>query len=239
MNRFGKNTSALGPARRAKKAFTFVELLVAVALSIVLLRGMYTIFDAAITVTRLSDEKMKVLLDASAIFDYIARDIVRSPYFSDQYYLKIKDDRKSITFQARRLDGVSTKHVYIEYCLSDSDGSYSESDHSGTNLLRKVWDNDRAAVDPDDNATATEEDDGEDGTPITIARHVQSFQVWYFAEGYDDIEDDDAWTDTPDLPDPGGQKHTRAVKFKLTLENDASEESLAEQTFTLIFPIMY
>jgi len=221
-----KNRLGAGSGRSARRAFTFIELVVAIALSIVLLRGMYTIFHSAIRLTRLSEEKMVAMLEISAIFDYLAGDIARSPTTTDNYFLEIADGRKSITFQAMRLDGVIEKEVYIKFYLS------------GTDLMREVL--------GDDNSTqATEADDGEDGSPIKIGHNITEFQVWYFDNTKDDIDAAGAWDLTGQLPpssppDPAtpDDLRTRAVKFKITIQSQ-TEDGLVDQTFTQIFPIMY
>lgn len=221
-----KNRFSAGSGRSARMAFTFIELVVAIALSIILLRGMYTIFHSAIRLTRLSEEKMVAMLEISAIFDYLAGDIARSPTATDNYYLEIPADRKSITFQAMRLDGVTEKQVYVKFYLS------------GTDLMRKVLGNDNATQ-------ATEADDGEDGSTIKIAHNIAEFQVWYFDNTKDDINAAGAWTLTATLP-PGSPPdpataddlRTRAVKFKVTIQSQA-EDGLVDQTFIQIFPIMY
>ncbi len=65
--------------RNRRRAFTFLELILAVALSVVLIRGMYTIFSAATSLTQMSEERMVGLLEVSAAFDYLSADFARIP----------------------------------------------------------------------------------------------------------------------------------------------------------------
>jgi type II secretory pathway pseudopilin PulG len=210
--------------RRARKAFTFIELVVAVALSIVLLRGMYTIFHSAVGLARLSEQKVVAMLEISAIFDYISADVARSPQATDDYYLKIEnsDPNWSIKFQALRLDGVADKYVYVKYY------------RSGTDLMRAVYktrDGDESESDE-----ADETDDGEDGSPITVGRNVTGFGTYYFDNTKNDIDATGAWDLTATL---GGADRTWAVRCDIIVDNPNAEGAdLNAQTFKLILPIM-
>ena len=205
--------------RRARMAFTFIELVVAVALSIVLLRGMYTIFHSAVGLARLSEQKVVAMLEISAVFDYISADVARSPDATDDYYLEIEnsDPNWSIMFQALRLDGVADKYVYIKYY------------RSGTDLMRQVYGVDKAT-------TATEAADGEDGSPIVVGRNVTGFGTYYFDNAKNDIDATGAWDLTATL---GGADRTWAVRCDITVDNPEAEGAdLNVQTFKLILPIM-
>ena len=214
------NWSCPRPGRRARKAFTFIELVVAIALSVVLLRGMYTIFHSATSLTMLSEQRMVTMLEMAAIFDYIADDVARSPSITDYYYLDIPDpDNSSIMFQAMRLDGVLNKYVYVKYYLDGSD------------LKREVRGDDMWTP-------ATEPVDGEDGREMTVARNVIQFEAYYFInDTLNDIGDATAWrTGTVGL----AGLRTRAVKFVIKINNPAAGPTdLKDQEFTLILPIMY
>lgn len=211
-----KNWSGAGSGRSARRAFTFIELVVAVALSIILLRGMYTMFHSATKLVRLSEEKMVAMLDMAAVFDYLAGDIARSPTSTDTYHLEIGGGRDAITFQTTRLDGVVDKYVYVKYYLS------------GTDLMRRVLGNDKATQ-------ATEAEDGEDGAPIKVAHNITEFQAWYFDNTRNDIGAAGAWDQTATLQ---GAQRTWAVKFKVTIQSQ-NDDGLIDQTFTPIFPILY
>ncbi len=224
------NWSCPRPGRRARKAFTFIELVVAIALSVVLLRGMYTIFHSATSLTMLSEQKMVTMLEMAAIFDCIADDVARSPTASDYYFLDIPGSKDSIMFQAMRLDGAHNKYVYARYYLVGSD------------LRRQVYGDDMIT-------TATEADDGEDGREITVARNVTKFEVYYFDNTKNDIDDDgadNAWTtgtlppENPPDPATSDDLRTRAVKFVIKVDNPAAGPAdIKDQEFTLILPIMY
>ena len=220
--------------RSRRRAFTFIELVVAVALTVVLLRGMYTIFHTATNLTLLSEEKMRVMLEVSALFDYLARDLARSPFSSDNYYLNISGDRQTIKFQAVRVDRITDKFVHIQYSLT-TDG-----------IERQVFGDDPATP-------ATLGNDGESGTKIVICpkydppdvtKGISSFQASYFDNSKGSIAHGEAWdlTDPLEAPDPFDPAvdpetyRTRAVKVEVTWKE---ENGLADQTFTLIFPIMY
>ena len=220
------NPSRSRLGHRARKAFTFIELVVAIALSVVLLRGMYAIFHSATTLAVLSEQRIVNMLEMAAVFDYISDDVIRSRPVTDDYYLDIGDDRKSVRFQMLRADGAYGKYVYVRYHLDGSD------------LKRAVYGNDNAAV------LATEAVDGEDGVEIVIARHVDTFQVYYFDASEDDIDDDgtdNAWT----LPVAGAGdlvdgERTMALKFRITIDNPKTNDAhLHEQDFTLTLPVMY
>ena len=219
-----RSCSRLG--HRARKAFTFIELVVAIALSVVLLRGMYTIFHSATTLASLSEQRMVNMLEMAAVFDYISDDVTRTRPTTDDYYLDIGDDRKSIRFQMLRLDGALGKYVYVQYRLDGSD------------LKRAVYGNNN------DTVLATEELDGEEGIEITVARNVDTFQTYYFDGSKDDIDDDgadSAWT----LPVTGegdleNGERSMALKFRITIDNPETDgANLQEQDFTLILPVMY
>ena len=354
------------PAARRRGGFTFIELVVAVGLSIILLRGMYTLFDSATKLERLSEQRMVSMLEISAIFDYIAGDIARSPTTSDYavtavikdtedgsdititgtwppstsqpehyglnylhdenagkgtksvkftptivtettysvymwwtddpnrasnvpvdivhksgtatvsvnqringgqwnllgtytfetgtsghvlvrttgtdgyviadavkfeavtgsgYYLDLGADRRSITFQVMRQDGVAGKYVYVRYYLS------------GSNLMRAVFtDKLRDPTDPEEIFTDLT-DHGEDGSPIKVGRNVTEFQASYFNNMKTEIGADGAWDQTATLMGPN---RTWAVQTEITIENpEADELRLRSQTFTPVFPIMY
>lgn len=220
------NWSCLRPGRRARKAFTFIELVVAIALSVVLLRGIYTIFHSATSLSMLSEQKMVTMLDMAAVFDYISDDVARSPTASDDYYLDITDGgegaRTSIKFQMLRIDGAVGMYVYVRYYLD------------GTDLKRQVFGNDMTTP-------ATTEIDGEDGTEITVARNISSFEVYYFNNTKNKIDATDAWTllDAGDV-DLTGAERTWALKFEVTIDDSGlSAADLGPQDFTLIFPVMH
>ena len=192
--------------RSARRAFTFVELIVAVALSVVLLRGMYSVFSAATNLTRLSDEKMNAVLEAAAAFDAIVADIARSPSATPSYYLSVTTGADpSVTFQANRADGGISQFVHVKYYLNNR------------NLVREVWNNDRSAL-----ATLTA--DGEDGSAQVIGRNISSWSVSYFNNAADSITASNAWQ-TGTLT---GTDRTRAVKFEIGVQGRKPEATIAD-----------
>ncbi len=203
--------------RSARRGFTFIELVVAVALSIVLLRGMYTIFNSATRLARLSEQQMVTVFEGSAVFDYLAGDVARSPSTTSDYYLELGADRKSITFQATRLDGLPDTYVYVQYYLDE------------TSLMRKVLGSDRATV-------ATEAADAEDGSVIKVGHNITNFQAYYFNNSKAHLEAAGAWDLTDTLT---GADRTWAVRFDITIEDTDREEGLQQQTFSPVFMIAY
>ncbi len=203
-----------GTSRRL--GFTFIELVVAIALTVILIRGMYTVFFAATDLARVSEEKMGAILEATAVCDTINVDVARSPYSSTDYFLSIGNDPTSVTFQAARLDGSPGSFVYIGYSLS------------GTTLTRTVW------KDSGKSAVATLAENGEDGSMCVVGRKIASFQVWYLDDSASDVNDDASWVKTPSL---SGTSRTRALKFVIQIQSEGT--ILPDQIFTSITPIMY
>jgi len=209
MNGPSKTWSANGSRRPRRRAFTFIELIVAVGLSVILLRGMYTVLHSATDLTTLSEEKMSLLLEASAIFDYIGADLARVP-FSGQRYLSVTSS--GLIFKAS--SRTAGDDVYIKY----------EYDLGGKKVVRGVY--------KDQGCTVAEDDDGDGHNDVgmVIGRSVQSFDVRYHASG--DI--DGSWNTGSGDP----AKNTRAIRFIMKLSSMIPGASLADETFTIIIPIM-
>jgi prepilin-type N-terminal cleavage/methylation domain-containing protein len=101
-----------------RRGFTFIELIVAVALSIILIRGMFTMFHSATRLTALSDERMQVLLESSAVYEYLATDLTRA-VTGEGFYFQAAADGSSIIFRAMPL---ATEHdVFIKYEWNSTD----------------------------------------------------------------------------------------------------------------------
>ena len=209
MNGPSKTWSANGSRRPRRRAFTFIELIVAVGLSVILLRGMYTVLHSATDLTTLSEEKMSLLLEASAIFDYIGADLARVP-FSGQRYLSVTSS--GLIFKAS--SRTAGDDVYIKY----------EYDLGGKKVVRGVY--------KDQGCTVAEDDDGDGHNDVgmVIGRSVQSFDVRYHASG--DI--DGSWNTGSGDP----AKNTRAIRFIMKLSSMIPGASLADETFTIIIPII-
>lgn len=209
------------------RGFTFIELIVAVALTAVLLRGMYTIFFSAADLARLSDEKIAAVQEGAAVCDSLAFDISRSPYLTSNYYLCVSADQKSITFQAMSKDTTNASLVYVEYSISDASGNYHATNHNGTLLLRTVW--------KDSNRTqlATQSESGEDGSSTVVARNVAAFKAWYFDNNKTDINSDSSWL----FGTINGATRTRALKVAVTIHDPSA--LLPDQIFTPVIPVFY
>ncbi len=198
-------------------AFTFIELIVAMALTIVLIRGMYTIFGTATDLTRLSEQKTNVMFEASALSDYIAADVARSPMVSGDYYLTT--DGTAITFQASRLDGATTSFARITY-----------PHNPGADTVTRVVE----VEDPDSPGswiTATTGIGGEDGALMVVGRHVTDFEVGYMNNG------SGSWATSGTLT---GSTRTWAIRFEFTLEDaSGSGPHFTGETFSLVYPVIY
>ncbi len=146
------------------RGFTFIELIVAVALSIVLMRGMYVVFYSATNLTTLSESKSELLLESSAIYEYISRDIARAPYSGPRLFNT--SGGSTLTFRATGLGGRSD--VYIRY------------GHDGNNLNRSVFSvaDDGSVGDPTD-----EDGDGAIDSGMAMSSKVTSFEVWCHSSG--------------------------------------------------------
>ncbi|MFO7900666.1 MAG: prepilin-type N-terminal cleavage/methylation domain-containing protein [Planctomycetota bacterium] len=143
------------PAAR-RRAFTLLELLIAVALSIVLIRGMYTMFHAATSLTRMSEEKMIGLFEVSAAFDYLSADFARCA--SD---VEFRDEGDLCFKVLGRSD--DKPFVYVVYS------------YSGSEIKRSVCEKtDGGGLDPCD-----DDGDGDDDVNLVVARNVTDFEVSY------------------------------------------------------------
>jgi len=201
--------------RSARGAFTFIELIVAVALSIVLLRGLYTIFDAATDLTRLSEERVYVMLEVSAAFDYMADDLGRVPYSGDRVF-KVSGGN---TLVFRALSKTGGEDVYIRYRLVSVDSTYSK-------IVRGVFEEEGCTTGVD------EDGDGSSETGMVVARRVRSFSVRFHKSG--DING--SWSSSGEQG-----TSTRAVKFVIGLDSTTpgtTAGSKPAEVFTLIIPVM-
>jgi len=211
MNGLGKTWSANGSRRPRRRAFTFIELIVAVGLSVILLRGMYTVLHSATDLTTLSEERMSLLQEASAIFDYIGADLARVP-FSGQRYFNVASTPPRLILKATSRTGGDD--VYIKY----------ECNAGEKKVVRGVYKDQGCTIAVDDDG------DGHNDVGMVIGRSVQSFEVKYHASG--DING--TWS--VGSGDPA--KNTRAIRFIMKLSSMIPGASVADETFTLIIPIM-
>ncbi len=164
MNGLGKTWSANGSRRPRRRAFTFIELIVAVGLSVILLRGMYTVLHSATDLTTLSEERMSLLQEASAIFDYIGADLARVP-FSGQRYFNVASTPPRLILKATSRTGGDD--VYIKY----------ECNAGEKKVVRGVYKDQGCTIAVDDDG------DGHNDVGMVIGRSVQSFEVKYHASG--------------------------------------------------------
>ncbi len=206
--------------RRRWAAFTFIELIVAIALTVVLLRGMYTIFFAATSLTRLSEEKSVVLLEGVAVFDYLATDLARSPYTGTQYF---KTGATELVFQACPREGSAGSDVYIRY----------HYDGGAKRLIRGVYTTSACSVAFDDD----NDGDADNDINMIIGRNVEApFDVQYY---------DDTCSDTTGAGKQGvADGRVRAVKLQMTLQSRPVDSGIPDDApfamaFTQMIPILY
>jgi prepilin-type N-terminal cleavage/methylation domain-containing protein len=195
--------------RRGRRGFTFIELIVAIALSIILLRGMYTIFDSATNLTRLSEQKMGLVLETSAVFDYIAADVARVPFSGEKKFII---SGNTLVFRAsNRVAG--EPDVYIRYQF------VSGSDYG--KLVRGVYTSEGCGTGYDDDG------DGRNDVGMIVGRQIKSCSIQYSSG--DDF--DSSWS-------TGTTDSTRALKFTMTIGSPTPGAELKDEDFTMIFPVM-
>ena len=217
-----KNIARILGSRGSRRGFTFIELVVAVALTAILLRAMYSVFMGATSLARLSEEKTNAVYEAAAASDCMAIDTSRSPFFSTNYYLVLPAGGQSILFQAMKQNGLPG-FVYIEY--------YFQSNR----IMRRVW-NHRTSRGADNIATVS--NDGEDGAATAVAYNVQEFWAYFLNDAYRNngrlnIDETACWLTSGTL---SGTSRTRAIKMEFVIQ---SVGDIPAQRYTLVFPIMF
>lgn len=169
MKRDAFNGMRMTRRRSALRAFTFIELIVAVALSVILVRGLYEMFASATALTRLSEEKTVQLLEVAALYDSLSGDLARVPMSGTRYF---SAGGTSLVFRASPRSG--SEDVYIKY----------DYNPGAERILRSVYREQTCT-------TAVDEDgDGNPDTSMAIAHKVKSFSIGYHVSG--DI--DGVWT---------------------------------------------
>ncbi len=150
--------SLTGAIFRRRRGFTFLELILAVALSVVLVRGMYVMFSAATSLTQMSEERMVGLFEVSAAFDYLAADFARCPSSehmsfntSGQLQFKILGRNDEEPF------------LLVQY------------NHDGNALTRSVYTEGGSPYD--------ETGDGQADVGLVVARNVDNFQAEHHVSG--------------------------------------------------------
>lgn len=220
--------------RRKNSAFTFIELIVAISLTMLLLEGMYSMFFSATNLVRMSEESAEIGYEISAMQQVCSEDFSRSPAWTTNYYLSISSDQRSITFQISGLDG--GEPIYVEYSMCNASGGYSTTDRTGTKLLRTVW-RTRGKTE-----RTTEATDGEDGSTVMVVQNItsESMEIDYFDDDYRDINGDSsitseaAWISSPTLD---GSSRTRAVRFKFTISSTSN--TIQSRRYDIVVPINY
>jgi prepilin-type N-terminal cleavage/methylation domain-containing protein len=215
-----------------RRGFTFIELIVAVALSIILIRGMFTMFHSATRLTALSDERMQVLLESSAVYEYLATDLTRA-VTGEGFYFQAAADGSSIIFRAMPL---ATAHdVFIKY------------QKVGNKLQRSVFAPDGTGNAP--SGTAVDDDgDESDDVDMVVGMNIKAFDVKCHAAGA--INDGaggigGTWG-SGGIWDPNDETSVapKAVKFVINFLNPIADPNavagtgLPEEEYTMIIPVM-
>jgi prepilin-type N-terminal cleavage/methylation domain-containing protein len=209
-----------------RRGFTFIELIVAVALSIILIRGMFTMFHSATRLTALSDERMQVLLESSAVYEYLATDLTRA-VTGEGFYFQAAADGSSIIFRAMPISTASD--VYIRYQIS------------GNKLQRSVLAAPSGAAVDDDG-------DGHNDVDMVVGMNIKAFDVKCHAAGA--INDGaggigGTWG-SGGIWDPNDETSVapKAVKFVINFLNPIADPNavagtgLPEEEYTMIIPVM-
>jgi len=214
MSTAGYSLGRFASGRSARRAFTFIELIVAIALSVILLRGMYSVFGSATDLTRVSEERMDVMLEASALFDFITDDLARAPLVGGQEFSLPGTD--TLIFKAtNRSAGGDPVYIRYEYVSS---GDYGK-------LVRSVYKEMACSSRADDDG------DGQNDPDMVIARQISAFEVRYHASG----EIDGTWSTGNVMP----PDTTRAIRFHVKMGSSTPASQLADETFTFVVPIMF
>jgi prepilin-type N-terminal cleavage/methylation domain-containing protein len=232
-----------------RRGFTFIELIVAVALSIILIRGMFTMFHSATRLTALSDERMQVLLESSAVYEYLATDLTRA-VTGEGFYFHTEADGSSITFRAMPL---ATEHdVFIKYAWNSTDKK----------LRRFVYAPDGTGNAPDDETAVDDDGDGEthDDEEMVVGMNIvnilkddgsvaeKGFDVKCHAGGAinDGAGEIGGTWGSGEIWDPNDETKTapKAVKFVINFLNPIADPDavkgagLPEEKYTMIIPVM-
>ncbi len=199
---------------RRTRGFTFIELIVAVALSIILMRGMYVVFYSATNLTTLSEGKSELLLEASAIYEYISRDIARAPYSGSRSFTA---SANTLLFRATGLAG--RNDVYIKYELE------------GNNLKRTVY---SVGAGGSVGSPVDEDGDGTIDSGMIVSSKVTLFETACHSSG--DING--GWSQGTSTT-----TRAIRVRFKLTsalLAGSGLQSDVIERltTFTVCFPVL-
>ncbi len=230
-----------------RRGFTFIELIVAVALSIILIRGMFTMFHSATRLTALSDERMQVLLESSAVYEYLATDLTRA-VTGEGFYFQAAADGSSIIFRAMPL---ATAHdVFIKY------------QKVGNKLQRSVFAPDGTGNAPDDETAVDDDGDGEthDDEEMVVGMNIvnilkddgsvaeKGFDVKCHAGGAinDGAGEIGGTWGSGEIWDPNDETKTapKAVKFVINFLNPIADPNavagtgLPEEEYIMIIPVM-
>jgi prepilin-type N-terminal cleavage/methylation domain-containing protein len=212
-----------------RRGFTFIELIVAVALSIILIRGMFTMFHSATRLTALSDERMQVLLESSAVYEYLATDLTRA-VTGEGFYFQAAADGSSIIFRAMPL---ATAHdVFIKY------------QKVGNKLQRSVFAPDGTGNAP--SGTAVDDDgDESDDVDMVVGMNIKEFNVKYHdnngsVNAGDGSINESCWA----TGTVNSGVAPKAVKFVINFLNPIADPNavagtgLPEEEYTMIIPVM-
>jgi type II secretory pathway pseudopilin PulG len=231
------HSSPIARARR-RRAFTFIELLVAVALTVILMRGLLTVFTSATELSRLSGARTEVMLEAGAAYDFLAQDVARCPFTGDKWFAA--DANGAFTLLATERDGSGL--VYIQYTYVPP----TSSDHDNGKLLRSVY----ATGEPDGTDPAgtlgpaiDEDGDGSFDTNMVIVSTIKDDPSdpddgWH-VELYKANPDSGGFDSNSNWEHATGRTDVRAVRFRFTLAPPFSDADLRDQSFVVALPLIW
>jgi prepilin-type N-terminal cleavage/methylation domain-containing protein len=228
---------------RRSRGFTFIELIVAVALTVVLMRGLLTIFTSAADLSRLSDARTEVLLEAAAAYDYLSEDVARCPFSGDRW--TATTDGGDFIMLVNSRDG--TGKVYVKYTYTPP----SPAGAGNGQLYRHVLAAETEPPDPPEQRTpgAAVDDGGDDGDEndqnLLVISNIESWkaEVYKAAPNADGFSSDANWetTDTDDSSPITGRTDVRAVRFSFILRPFSQELQLRDEnnSFVLALPVIW
>jgi hypothetical protein len=177
------------------------------------------VFYSATDLTRASEEKLELMLEASAIFDYLAGDLARVPYTENRMFY-VGDGGYTLIFRAlNRTAGGDDVYIRYQYLSGSPYGTIERGVYSSY---------DAGSV----SGPVDEDGDGHNDTGMVVGRWVNSFGAAYHVSGSISPDPSAAGWGTTTVTD------TRAVRFEMTLGTNRPDKVLGNQDFDVIIPVM-